>query len=38
VKRRVRFSGSPLGCIGRNGGVGVCAFKIGRGLDLSADD
>ena len=29
MKRRIRFSGSPLGCIGRSGGVGVCAFRSG---------
>jgi large subunit ribosomal protein L34 len=29
LKRRVHFSGSPLGCIGRSGRVGVCAFKVG---------
>jgi ribosomal protein L34 len=29
LKRRIHFSGSPLGCIGRSGRVGVCAFKVG---------
>jgi ribosomal protein L34 len=30
LKRRVHFSGSPLGLIGRSGRVGVCAFKAGH--------
>jgi ribosomal protein L34 len=38
LKRRVHFSGSPLGCIGRSGRVGVCAFKAGpRPIFFAAD-
>ena len=38
VKRRIRFSGSPLGSVGRSGGVGVCTFKTGRRSMFSAGD